>query len=399
LTNRTGQILGASSGLGDLTATADLRGSRNGDNITVPAADVKLQRLQYNGYTYRDIRMQGSYVNEVAKALIKANDPNLRATIEGVANLAPAQPRFAVDADLEEVDLWSLKLYSDTITLSGQMQANLTGTDPDALVGRIAVEDFKAKKPRKTYELDSMVVSLGKRGPVRMVNVGSSILSFFAEGEFSLTELPLAMDLFVKKYFTTYPAEPAKLKKEQTIWFDMRINPYPQILEAFVPGLKIHEAITAKGHFATDSSRLSVRLSVPQAKIGSQGVTNLVISARTTEDHLLLDAAAAQIQISDSSSIPEPFINADIQEDDLKFGLRLASDEADTRLRLNGRFQVKKDTFIISFLPSEFFLKKQEWTLTENSLVAYAPEYLRINDLTLQRNKQRIAIDGSSASA
>ncbi len=70
--------------------------------------------------------------------------------------------------------------------LSGQVQANLTGTDPDAIVGRVAVEDFKARKPRKTYELDSMVLSLDKRGPVRMINIGSSILNLFAEGEFTL---------------------------------------------------------------------------------------------------------------------------------------------------------------------------------------------------------------------
>jgi translocation and assembly module TamB len=166
-----------------------------------------------------------------------------------------------------------------------------------------------------------------------------------------------------------------------------------------VPGLKIHEPITVKGHFASDSSKFTMQVDVPQAGVGSQGVTNLVISANTTEDHLMLNAAAAQIHISDSSSIPSPSINANIAEDDMQFGLRLASDEADTRLRLNGRFQVKKDTFKISFLPSEFFLKKQEWTLTENSEVVYAPEFLRVNDLTLKRGKQRIAIDGSSAAA
>jgi hypothetical protein len=393
------KFLGASSGLGDLTLTADLRGSRNGNTITVPQANVNLQSMQYGGYTYRDIRMQGSYVNELAKAVVNAGDPNLQATIEGIANLAPAKPVFSVNADLKEVDLWSLKLYADTITLSGHVQANLTGTDPDAIVGRVAIEDFKAIKPRKTYELDSMVLSLNKRGSVRMINIGSNILNLFAEGEFTLAGLPVAMDLLVKKYFTTYPAEPAQLKKEETIWFDLRINPYPQILEAFVPGLKIHEAITVKGHFASDSSKFTMQMDVPQAGVGSQGVTNLVISANTTEDHLMLNAAAAQIHISDSSSIPSPSINANIAEDDMQFGFRLASDNADTRLRLNGRFQVKKDTFKISFLPSEFFLKKQEWTLTENSEVVYAPKFLRINDLTLKRGKQRIAIDGSSAAA
>jgi hypothetical protein len=183
------KFLGKASGLGEITASADVRGSRNGDNIAVPEADVNLARLGYNGYTYRDIRMQGSYVNQVAKALLNANDPNLRATIDAVANMAGKEPKFEMAADLKDVDLWSLHLYNDTITLSGQVQANLTGTDPDAIVGRVAVEDFKAIKPRKTYELDSMVLSLGKRGPVRMINIGSNILNLFAEGEFTLAGL------------------------------------------------------------------------------------------------------------------------------------------------------------------------------------------------------------------
>ncbi len=391
------KFLGAASNLGEITASADLRGSRNGDNISVPEADVNLARLRYNGYTYRDIRMQGSYVNEVAKALLKANDPNLQATINAVANMAPAQPHFEVDADLRDVDLLTLKLYADTITLSGRMSANLTGTDPNSIVGRVTVKDFQARKPAQTYKLDSMVLSLDKKGPVRIINLGSNILTAFVEGQFTLEELPVAMDQFVKKYFTTYPADPAKLKNDQRVWFDMRINPYPQILEAFMPDLKIHEAITIKGHFASDSSKLAMRVEVPQAGMAAQGVTNLIFDANTTEDTLRMALQAAQVKVSDSTVIPSPSMVANIQEDDLQFGLRLAADQADTRLRLNGRFQVRKDSFIISFLPSELFLKKKEWTLTENSQVVYAPEFVKISALTLVRNAQRISLDGNSA--
>ncbi len=391
------KFLGKASGLGEITASADLRGSRNGETISVPEADVTLARLGYNGYTYRDIRMQASYVNEVAKALLEAKDPNLRATIDAVANLAGKEPKFEMAADLKDVDLWSLHLYNDTITLSGRMNARLAGTDPDRMTGRVAVENFQARKPSQTYKLDSMVLSLGRRGAVRTINVGSNIFNAFIEGQFTLNELPIAMDQFVKKYFTTYPADPSKVRNAQTVWFDLRVNPYPEILEAFAPDLNIHEAITVKGHFASDSSSLALRVEMPQASMAAQGVTNLVFDARTGEDTLRMSVQASEIKVSDSTKIPTPYLSATIQENDLRFGLRLAADRADTRLRLNGRFQVKKDTFIVSFLPSELFLKKQEWTLAENSRVVYAPKFVRVDDVTLVRNRQRISIDGTSA--
>ncbi|MBD0254682.1 MAG: translocation/assembly module TamB domain-containing protein [Cytophagales bacterium] len=390
------KFLGKASGLGEITASADVRGSRNGDDISVPEADVNLARLGYNGYTYRDIRMQGSYVNQVAKALLNANDPNLKATIDAVANMAGKEPKFEMAADLKDVDLWSLHLYNDTITLSGRMNARLAGTDPDKMTGRVAVENFQARKPSQTYKLDSMVLSLGRRGAVRTINIGSNIFNAFIEGQFTVKELPIAMDQFVKKYFTNYPADPTKVRQAQTVWFDLRVNPYPEILEAFAPDLNIHEAITVKGHFASDSSSLALRVEVPQASMAAQGVTNLVFDAHTEDESLRMSANASQIKVSDSTKIPTPSLSATIQENDLQFGLRLAADEADTRLRLNGRFQMKKDTFIVSFLPSELFLKKQEWTLAENSRVVYAPKYVQVQDLTLVRNAQRIAIDGTS---
>lgn|GEM_PF-2465672 len=390
------KFLGKASKLGELTASADVRGSRNGEDISVPEADVKLVRLGYNGYTYRDIRMQGSYVNEVARALLDANDPNLKATINAVANLAGKEPKIEMAANLEDVDLWSLHLYNDTITLSGRLDAKLAGTDPDKITGRVAVENFHARKPSHTYKLDSMVLSLGRRGPVRTINVGSNIFNAFLEGQFTLAELPLAMDQFVKKYFTNYPADPAKVRQAQTIWFDLRVNPYPEILEAFAPDLNIHEAITVKGHFASDSSSLALRVEIPQASMAAQGVTNLVFDAHTDDNVLRMSAEASQIKVSDSTKIPTPSLSATIQENDLKFGLRLAADEAETRLRLNGRFQIKKDSFMVSFLPSELFLKKQEWTLAENSRVVYAPKYVQVQDLTLVRGRQRVSIDGTS---
>ncbi len=393
------RFLGAASGLGQVSLTAKAEGSRNGADIAVRDGSVNLKRLDYNRYTYRNIQLKGSYLKEVANAVLRANDPNLQATIKAVANMSGTQPKFAVNANLKEVDLWSLKLYSDTITIRGGIKANLTGTDPDAIVGKIALDSVQIERPRQKYRLDTMSLVLDKKGPVRIINLRSNILNAYAEGQFTVKELPIALNLFVKKYLTNYPVKETKLAKSQTIWFDMRINPYPTLLQALVPDLHIVKPITVKGYFASDSSRLNLEADVPQLGFGTQGVTGLQLRAGTTDDKLQFRAAAAQVKISDDSSIPVPEITANIDQDDLRFKLRLASDEADSRLRLNGRFQIRKDSFIVSFEPSELRLKKQEWDLEEHGQIIYAPKYLKVANLLLQRKGQKIAIDGNSNTA
>lgn len=390
------KFLGKASQLGNVSLTANVKGSRSGEEIAVPQAEVNLKNLTYNQYTYQNIQLQGSYLKDVAKAVLQANDRNLQASINAAANLQGKEPVISVNGDIAEVDLRRLNFITDTLTFRTRLNADITGTDPDQLVGKISLNNISVQKPAATYKLDSLNLALLNQNGNRIVDLNSEILDARAEGQFTLAELPLAIDLFVKKYFTTFPVTSKSLKQQQSVNFQFSVAQNPALIEGLVSGLDIPQSINFKGSFASIDNQLNLDGKIPKLIFGSQQVTDFNLSAHTSEDKLNLDVQAAQVQVTDSFAIPEPKLHASLDEDNLQFNINLAAPEADSRLALNGRFQAKGDTFMVSLDPSELYLKKNSWELKEESRLVYAPEYVLIENFELSQKNQRIAINGSS---
>ncbi len=392
------RFLGKATGLGEVTLTGKVRGSQNGSDLAVQEGLVNLQRFQYKGYAYRNIQLKGYYLKNIAHALVTAKDPNLNLSLKAVANMQGKQPKFNVLADLNEVDLWALHLMADTLALRTGIQANITGTNPDAIVGSIRLLNLEVRRPQRTVKLDSMALVLDKQQGIRTIDLQSEVLNARAEGKFTFQELPLAINLLIKEYISSYPVDKVKLKQDQEIRFGLTVAQNPKLLETLVPGLRITKPISVRGEFKSSNQQMALEAKVPQAGFGVQRVDNFELAVYTTAENLKVNAQAAQVRVTDSLSIPKPLIAMSMDEDNLNFNLRLAAEEAASRLNLNGRMLLQKDTFVVSFEPSQIVYKKQEWTLRDGSKIVYGPKYLFVDNFSLQQGGQQIAVNGRSSS-
>lgn len=387
------KLLGKESNLGKVSLTAQVNGSRNGDNIAVRNALVNLGSLRYNNYTYRNIKLTGNYLNDLATAVLEANDKNLQATLEASANMQTKQPGFHLLADIREVNLRELNFTTDTLTIRSGIIADIRGTVPDEIVGGLTLSNIQVQQPTRTLGMDSVIIALDKNETTRMVNLRSDVMSARAEGDFTFEELPVAIDLFIKEYLTNYPVSQQALKNPQSVNFEMAVNANPEIIEGMVAGLDIPQNITFKGNFSSAGHELNMQGNAPQISFGEQSIQDFRLDVNTNEDKLSFDAQAAQVKVSDSLVIPLPRIASTIDEDNLQFNIRFAAEEAVSRLNLNGRFMIKKDTFIVNFDASDIYLKNKRWQLANNSKIVYAPEYLYVDHFMLQQNDQVIGIN------
>ncbi|QHT67110.1 hypothetical protein GXP67_10835 [Rhodocytophaga rosea] len=386
------KILGKESKMGKVTLTAQINGSRNGDNIAVKNALVNLASLRYNQYTYRNIKLTGDYINELATAVLESDDKNLQATLKASANMQTKQPGFHLLADIREVNLRELNFTTDTLTIRSGIFADMRGTVPDEMTGGLTLSNLVVQQSTRALTMDSLIVALDKNDDFRTVSIRSDVLSAKAQGNFTFEELPQAINLFIKEYLTTYPVSNQALKNDQSVKFEMAVKANPQIIEGMVEGLDIPQDITFTGNFSSATNQLNLQGNAPQINFGEQGVSDFKLDVNTNGDKLSFGAQAAQVKVSDSLVVPLPRITSTIDEDNLKFNIRFAAEEAISRLNLNGRFMIKKDTFIVNFDPSDIYVKNKHWQLADNSKIVYAPKYLFADNFMLNHNDQVIAI-------
>jgi hypothetical protein len=387
------KLLGPESNMGKVSLTAQVDGRRSGKVIDVNSAAVNVKSFRYNQYTYQNIRLNGSYLNEVAKAKVVSQDRNLQASIVAIADLGKKQPGFNVRADILELDLNALNFTEDTLTIRTGLIADIKGTDPEQMIGDAIISNLVVQKPTRALTMDSLILAINNTPEFKYISLRSDILSAKINGHFNFPELPIALNLFVQKYITTYAVGPEQLKNDQSVHFEMVVPANPAMIEGLVEGLGIPQPININGNFNSATSQLVLYGNMPQLFYNEQVINNFLLNIRTDQELLRFDARAESIKVSDNLVIPSPRINTVIEEDDLKFNIRLAAEDAKSRLDLNGRFRIKQDTFMLDFDPSDIYYENKRWMLSETGHITYAPEYLQINDFMLRQQDQVIAIN------
>ncbi|MES2731890.1 MAG: translocation/assembly module TamB domain-containing protein [Bacteroidota bacterium] len=386
------------NGLGHLAFEMQVNASQIKDQLAVQKADLTIKYLVYQGYTYQDFQLRGSYLKNLASASFSSRDTNLQLEAYASADLAKPTALFNLNAELKKIDPRLLKLSTDTLQAGLTLGATFSGTDPNKIVGKAVLSEMWVNQGGKNLSLDTVVLAASQQNNIRTVILESDIIKAGLAGQFTVEGLPLALNLLIKDYFSGYPVFKSKLTSPQNVDFSLYVKENPAIIQAFAPGLKIPQAINVKGHFASKESRIVMDGSIPLLIYQDQKVEGLVLTARTNERKLALKAEARQVVIG-TNVIPEPILSGNFKKDDATFNLKLAGAKADSRLDLNGRLLIRKDTFQLRLLPSEVFLKKQKWEIAENAAITYGPQYIWIDNLLIQQGNQTITVTSQKLSA
>ncbi|MGC4104240.1 AsmA family protein [Ferruginibacter sp.] len=126
-----GQFLN-SSALGNIALDGNIKGS--GFNLKDLNAAFKgnVHRLQFSGYTYQDIALDGTFNKQVFTGHGTVNDPNLKISdFNGSISFAEKEMAFNFDAVLDSSNFKNLHFTYDDFALKGHFNLNFTGNNID----------------------------------------------------------------------------------------------------------------------------------------------------------------------------------------------------------------------------------------------------------------------------
>ena len=118
----------------------------DGSGFSLESLDTKIEgdisKLELNGYTYTNLKAIGNLKERVFDGNLKSDDPNVRFSFNGVADLSQEIHNYNFVAYIDHMDLNKLNLFTrDSISVfNGDLYMNMKGTGINDVFGTISFE-------------------------------------------------------------------------------------------------------------------------------------------------------------------------------------------------------------------------------------------------------------------
>jgi len=229
----------------------------DGKGVTLDSLDIKakgeIQSLNYNGYTYQNIALDGSFDNKVFEGEAAIRDQNLDFSFNGLIDFKDKMPRFDFHSTISQMNLNALKLSQrDSIgLLSTKMECDFVATSIDDIKGMVRFDSTIYTEGNKTYILDSLIVKSvqrdsGKNG----LTLSSDLIDLSVDGNYAFSQIVPAIKNFVKNFSGNLAAKipgSDNAKLQQQIDFNLLLKNLDPLTELFVPNITLAPNTTLSG--------------------------------------------------------------------------------------------------------------------------------------------------------
>lgn len=363
--------------------------------------------FEYRGYPYGGITInEGKIKNNFFEGDLSVNDPNLKMSFTGKADLSGKVPDLRFDARIDSSNLGNLGFLpkENEHLLSAKVTMRLKGSNIDNMEGSAEVDELNYRKDGQNFRFNTLQLVAGTEASgSRRIFLESDMLSASVSGKFQLLKLPLAITDIMSDYLPAY-FDSANAKEKLSIanqYFDwhVRFGRNTQPLQAIVPGLLIAPKTDCSGSF--NSNDHTFRAGVVSEKITYndflfRGI-NINAGNKTDKQYCEAGGQIDRLQINDTMGL-----------DLFKISLRANNNELITKLDWNNKSKRQNDGLIIvnsvfegqksirnAIVKSDIHYNDSLWSVSPGNYVRVDSSHVGIHELTFKSGSQSIGLNGA----
>ncbi|MGB3592495.1 MAG: translocation/assembly module TamB domain-containing protein [Nonlabens sp.] len=246
-------------------ATVDLNLNGRGFNFNQTNSRIKgkIKSLDYNGYTYTNITIDGKLKKPLFDGEFSIDDPNFKAEFKGLADLSEKINDYNFTATIDYADLNKIQLFTrDSIAiLKGSIDMNMRGTTLDNAYGYINIKNASYKNEDIEYNFERFeLTSRFDENGVRTISASSpDVVQGNVTGDFKLAEIDELLRNSIGMAYSNFEYE--NLSDGQFIKYDFKI--YDKIVNLALPDIDIGPNTTLKGQLASDARSFKLDFNSP----------------------------------------------------------------------------------------------------------------------------------------
>ena len=209
-----GRLLGRTD-LGTVSLNLDVDGRGFNQKYLNTTMSGDIYRINYNGYNYSNIAVNGKFKKPIFQGKMVINDPNLLMDFEGMVNLGKKDMQYDFHTKIDYADLVKLKIVKkDTVSIfKGDVRAQVVGNNIDNMYGNIYISQTSYQNSKDTYLFDDFTIaSVFDENRVRTITINSpDIIEGKVTGKFEFSQVPKMVQNSLGSLYANY--SPNKIKK------------------------------------------------------------------------------------------------------------------------------------------------------------------------------------------
>jgi translocation and assembly module TamB len=276
-----GRIIQQPETVGKMTASFTLKGTGFDPKKANIDVDGLFESVEYNKYTYRNIRLDGAIANQQFTAKGGMRDPNLHIAFDAKGDFGGAHPGFVVTANIDSIKTGPLHLTKDPMTYRGKIKANFPVFNLDSLNGQLLVTNSLLVANNQRIELDSVEVIAVHENNQQLVTAKTAFLNATLSGEYKLTQLGDIFINAIQPYFAINSDTIKTLPNPYDFTITATVTDHPA-LRALIPDLRRLDAISLDAHFS-NADGWNATLTSPYILMDVNKLVDLNITATTQE--------------------------------------------------------------------------------------------------------------------
>ncbi len=305
-----------------------------------------IQRFDYQGYSYKNIVVNGLLKNGIIQGLASINDPNIQIKAQGNYNLL--NKKYAVKGNIEK--------YND---------------------------------------IENIAIDANNQGKQSHLNIMSPYANLKLEGQYDYATLPQSFANVIGKRLPTMPGLPKLTKSTgNNFVFTGNLTDAHLLKKYLGLDLDVHQPITIDGRLNDNEHKVELNANLPSFSYSGNSFENGTLHISTPNDTLKANIKLSQVGGAAYSIIANAANN--------KLASVIGFDNRNKQLHLYGKLDNETQFFKneegenalhVNIHPSDFHIGDSIWEVQPSDII-YSKNRLLFDHFEVAHNKQHLIISG-----
>lgn len=378
-----------------------ITGAFNFDGVGIDPAKMKvnidgaIKDVFYDGKQYKNISLKGSLKDQLIDSEIGIKDNGADVTWKGTVNLKSGSPVIIGKTYVNELNLKTLGLIDDNITIKGDFdlyQVNLDTKDP--------VVDFEGKnviiaKDGVSYTVGNVRLLTEKDGKTRSVFLKTDFMNFAASGNFEYSQLKDVILGEINKYFEIPNYKPIAYSQNYTFNIDGFIK-YDSVFKVIVPKLTGFKPINIHSRLSSDvKESISGNISVPYLEYDSIKIYKTKFDFKGDGVALRYNLFTDQVS-NNSVRVRNASLIGKLEDNTAEYDLAVKDSLNQSIHALSGYIQSIDNKVRLSFNERGTLLFYDKWSGNPYGYIDYDEKGLNFSDVIFTNHNQILRVNSRS---
>lgn len=385
---------------GIIATHLDVKGRFTGRPVPDLQANGVVTQFDYNDYSYKNLYVNGTYLNETFNGIIGMDDPNGKIDIKGTFTTDRRNLSARVTAAIEHLNPSALRISSQwpDASFSLNASADFQGSQINTIEGNMKITDFSMKSAENDYYLNALQLKANQQGAERIMTMTSDFGDMQVRGKFDYRTIVQSITNMIRYKFPSLGLRYHPLPQKNIFSLNGTIYRSDWLQKLLNIPVELNQPFHIEGSMDESKKRIDMTLQMPEFAYNGKRFKEGAIRITSPNDSLRMTAHAKTTTDDGEDTIYDLEASAfrDVLNTDLTFNNHSAKQKITGKLSVDTRFlkdQDGKAAIHSEILPSHFTIGDTVWSIRP-SLIRYAKNHLSVNQLSIVHNKQHIVVNG-----